>query len=318
MDKFNYCIKASRVSSGKSKANSSCSYGSKRSCNSCSLLTKQEKQKLLQQAQLKHLFNLGSSSSSNNGVIKCNNSSNNNVKRSSSLMVVSNKYVSKRKCEPFQRISASSLVRYLSINNQINVSSLSTSENQSNNVSSNVSMYITHKCVLFDLRSLDEYDMYHIRTAYNYPCVNIARDRFPTEMLLNKNKPNTYIIIYHTNEKSGIEYATHLYDKGFDNIYYLTGGIENFIRKYPEHIEGEYKEYLITLKREAQRIQRETLLLRQGKRESKYHPCYRHKLILNNSTNNTKRSNRLNKSSSVDVIGLIPSEKNFILSLRHI
>jgi rhodanese-related sulfurtransferase len=240
------------------------------------LLTKQEKQKLLQQAQLKHLFNLGNSS---NGVIKCNNSSNSNsnVKRSSSLMIVSNKLISKRKCEPFQRISASSLVRYLSINNQINVSSLSTSENQSNNVSSNVSMYITHKCVLFDLRSLDEYDMYHIRTAYNYHCVNIARDRFPTEMLLNKNKPNTNIIIYHTNEKSGIEYATHLYDKGFDNIYYLTGGIENFIKKYPEHIEGEYKEYLITLKCEARRIQRETLLLRQGKRESKYHPCYKHK-----------------------------------------
>ena len=315
MDKFNYYIKASRVSSGKSKANSSCSYGSKRSCNSCSLLTKQEKQKLLQQAQLKHLFNLGNSS---NGVIKCNNSSNSNsnVKRSSSLM--SNKLISKRKCEPFQRISASSLVRYLSINNQINVSSLSTSENQSNNVSSNVSMYITHKCVLFDLRSLDEYDMYHIRTAYNYHCVNIARDRFPTEMLLNKNKPNTNIIIYHTNEKSGIEYATHLYDKGFDNIYYLTGGIENFIKKYPEHIEGEYKEYLITLKREARRIQRETLLLRQGKRESKYHPCYKHKLKLIDSTNNIKRSNRLNKSSSVDVSGLIPSEKNFILSLRHI
>ena len=303
------------MSSGKSKANSSCSYGSKRSCNSCSLLTKQEKQKLLQQAQLKHLFNLGNSS---NGVIKCNNSSNSNsnVKRSSSLM--SNKLISKRKCEPFQRISASSLVRYLSINNQINVSSLSTSENQSNNVSSNVSMYITHKCVLFDLRSLDEYDMYHIRTAYNYHCVNIARDRFPTEMLLNKNKPNTNIIIYHTNEKSGIEYATHLYDKGFDNIYYLTGGIENFIKKYPEHIEGEYKEYLITLKREARRIQRETLLLRQGKRESKYHPCYKHKLKLIDSTNNIKRSNRLNKSSSVDVSGLIPSEKNFILSLRHI
>ena len=317
MDKFNYYIKASRVSSGKSKANSSCSYGSKRSCNSCSLLTKQEKQKLLQQAQLKHLFNLGNSS---NGVIKCNNSSNSNsnVKRSSSLMIVSNKLISKRKCEPFQRISASSLVRYLSINNQINVSSLSTSENQSNNVSSNVSMYITHKCVLFDLRSLDEYDMYHIRTAYNYHCVNIARDRFPTEMLLNKNKPNTNIIIYHTNEKSGIEYATHLYDKGFDNIYYLTGGIENFIKKYPEHIEGEYKEYLITLKREARRIQRETLLLRQGKRESKYHPCYKHKLKLIDSTNNIKRSNRLNKSSSVDVSGLIPSEKNFILSLRHI
>ena len=315
MDKVNYCVKASRVSSGKSKANSSCSYGSKRSCNSCSLLTKQEKQKLMQQAQLKHLFNLGSSSSS--GVIKCNN----NVKRSSSpMMIVSNKLISKRKCEPFQRISASSLVRYLSINNSINVSSLSTTENVSHNVSSNVSMYITHKCVLFDLRSLDEYDMYHIRSAYNYHCVNIARDRFPTEMLLNKNKPNTYIIIYHTNEKSGIEYATHLYDKGFDNVYYLTGGIENFVKKYPEHIEGEYKEYLIMLKREAKRIQRETELLRQGKRESKYHPCYRHKLInhIDSTNNSIKRSNRLNKSSSVDVIGLIPSEKNFILSLRHI
>ena len=308
MDKYNHCykenysIKVSRRSSGKSNSLSSFKSASS---NNNTLLTKQEKQKLLHQSQLKHLFNLGTN---NNNILKRNN-----LHRSSPTLL-SNKLISKRKAEPFHRISASSLIHYLSIHSPI-VSS--TSDNQSNSNSSNISTYRKHKCILFDLRSPAEYDMYHIRSAYNYHCVNIARDRFPHEMLLNKNKANTLIVIYHNNEKSGIEYANHLYDKGFDNVYYLTGGIETFIKKHPEHIEGEYKEYLISLKREVKRIERETELLRQGKRESKYHPCYRHKLKLEQVDNDNIRR-KLSKSSSVDVIGLIPSEKNFILSLRHI
>ena len=160
--------------------------------------------------------------------------------------------------------------------------------------------------------------MYHVRGARNYHCINIARDRFPEELLLNKNKASTFIVLYHLNEKNGIEYANHLYDKGFDNIYYLTGGVENFVKKYPEYSEGEYKEYLISLKREAKRIERENELLRQGKRESKYHPCYGRRIRLEQAGEDDNSRRKLSKSTSVDVIGLIPSEKNFILSLRQI
>ena len=308
MDKHNhcyndvYCKKVSRLSSGKSSSSSFKTSSNRATGNT--LLNKQEKLKLSKQSQLKHLFNL----SNNNNLLKHNNP------QHSAPTLLSNKLVSKRKSEPFHRISATTLVHYLSVHNPV-VSS--TPENQSSN-SSSISTYLAHTCIIFDLRSQAEYDMYHIRSARNYHCINIARDRFPEELLLNKNKASTFIVLYHLNEKNGIEYANHLYDKGYDNIYYLTGGVENFVKKYPEYSEGEYKEYLISLKREAKRIERENELLRQGKRESKYHPCYGCRIKLEQAGEDDNSRRKLSKSTSVDVIGLIPSEKNFILSLRQI
>lgn len=53
-----------------------------------------------------------------------------------------------------------------------------------------------------------------------------------------KNKPNKLIIVYHEDDKSGATYATVLYEKGFDNIYLLTGGIEEFYQKKPTLVTG--------------------------------------------------------------------------------
>jgi hypothetical protein len=43
--------------------------------------------------------------------------------------------------------------------------------------------------------------------------------------LTYKNKENKIIIVYHFDEKHGIDYAKELHEKGFDNIYLLSGGI---------------------------------------------------------------------------------------------
>jgi centrosomal protein CEP41 len=72
----------------------------------------------------------------------------------------------------------------------------------------------------------------------------IARDRFPQQMHLlvrsadQKNKPNKLIIIYHEDDKSGIQVASVLFEKGFDNIYLLTGGIEEFYQKHSSLVLG--------------------------------------------------------------------------------
>lgn len=56
--------------------------------------------------------------------------------------------------------------------------------------------------------------------------------------LTEKNKANKLIIVYHEDDKNGATYATVLYEKGFDNIYLLTGGIEEFYQKKPSFVTG--------------------------------------------------------------------------------
>jgi centrosomal protein CEP41 len=46
------------------------------------------------------------------------------------------------------------------------------------------------------------------------------------------------IIVYHEDDKNGATFATVLYEKGFDNIYLLTGGVEEFYQKKPSYVTG--------------------------------------------------------------------------------
>ena len=47
------------------------------------------------------------------------------------------------------------------------------------------------------------------------------------------------IVVYHTDERNGIPIAKLFYDKGFDNIFLVSGGIEEFVAQFPEFCEGE-------------------------------------------------------------------------------
>lgn len=44
--------------------------------------------------------------------------------------------------------------------------------------------------------------------------------------------------MYHDDDKTGASYAAVLFEKGFDNIYLVEGGIENFYQKKPELVKG--------------------------------------------------------------------------------
>ena len=52
------------------------------------------------------------------------------------------------------------------------------------------------------------------------------------------------IIVYHTEEKKGIPHITVLFEKGFDNIFQLTGGQDEFQTSYPEIVEGQNIPYI--------------------------------------------------------------------------
>ena len=46
-------------------------------------------------------------------------------------------------------------------------------------------------------------------------------------------------MIYLSDERKGVEYAKLFTEKGFDNIYLLSGGFEEFAEKYPKLLEGK-------------------------------------------------------------------------------
>lgn len=109
---------------------------------------------------------------------------------------------------------------------------------------------------MLDLREKPDYDNFHIKEAMSFPGPNISRDKFPPEIfsfvslviIWQKNKEDKLIIIYSSDEKSSITYAQLLTQKGYDNIYMLSGGIEEFVKVYPEKCDGTMVQQLIMAK----------------------------------------------------------------------
>lgn len=92
--------------------------------------------------------------------------------------------------------------------------------------------------LLLDLRPEEDYAKYHIRESVNFPASLIPRDKYPQQMYLLKNKPNKLIIVIHEDERLGVQFAACLYQKGFDNVYLVTGGMEEFYQKHPDWVQG--------------------------------------------------------------------------------
>jgi len=102
--------------------------------------------------------------------------------------------------------------------------------------------------LILDLREDCDYGRIHIKDAVNFPAFNISRDKFSSQMIMMKNKPGKMIILYHNDERNGIPYANNFYQKGYDNVYFLSGGIEEFAKNYPDYLEGPEKEKYINMK----------------------------------------------------------------------
>jgi centrosomal protein CEP41 len=46
-------------------------------------------------------------------------------------------------------------------------------------------------------------------------------------------------VVYIEDEHKGVEFAKLFFEKGFDNIYLLSGGFESFAANYSELLEGK-------------------------------------------------------------------------------
>ena len=92
--------------------------------------------------------------------------------------------------------------------------------------------------LLIDLRDPEEYNLWRIKESINFPAPNIARDKMIPELFRFKNQQDKLIVVYMFDERQGTQYAQMMTEKGFENLYLLSGGCEDFLEKYSELCEG--------------------------------------------------------------------------------
>lgn len=93
--------------------------------------------------------------------------------------------------------------------------------------------------LLLDLRDPEDYELWRIKESINFPAPNIARDKMIPELYRFKNAPDKLIIIYMNDERQGTQYAQILAEKGYENVFLLSGGIESFLEDHHDFVEGK-------------------------------------------------------------------------------
>lgn len=92
-----------------------------------------------------------------------------------------------------------------------------------------------------------EFNEFHIVGSVSFPHGWINRYNHFQALCRFKNLDDKVIIVTSDNERHGTAVAKVLTEKGFNNIYLLTGGVQQFFIDYPELIEGQeipdYQQY---------------------------------------------------------------------------
>ncbi|CAF1055100.1 unnamed protein product [Adineta steineri] len=89
--------------------------------------------------------------------------------------------------------------------------------------------------LLVDLRDIDEFNKNHIVSAHHYPAAMLSRcsNNESKELLLYKNHKGKIIVLYDEDEHLAPRSATIMTERGYNNIFVLTGGIRYAVRKFP-------------------------------------------------------------------------------------
>ena len=245
---------------------------------------------------------------------------------------MSDQLISKLKSELFKRVKGSTIIKLIkaakenqtesiynlgnneqNINNQNaeeqkddNKSVVSNQTNKSNITNVTAVTYATEMLgnlseidfIILDLREECEYERVHVLEAISFPAVNISRDKFTQQLIMMKNKPGKMIIMYHTDERNGIPYANNFFQKGYDNVYFLSGGIEEFEKYHPEYLDGPEKDKYINMKKERENQAKLAEEKKLGK-SSQYHLCGQMK---NESVSTTKSTFGKTNSKNISTL----------------
>lgn len=102
--------------------------------------------------------------------------------------------------------------------------------------------------LLLDIRDRDEYNQCHIISALSYPIAMLSRsvNNETQEMLAYKNQPGKIIVVYDDDEKLAPRAASTLVQRGYDNLFMLSGGLKLAVKKFPEGlVAGEIPAHLL-------------------------------------------------------------------------
>ncbi|XP_056307967.1 centrosomal protein of 41 kDa [Danio aesculapii] len=90
--------------------------------------------------------------------------------------------------------------------------------------------------LLLDVRDRELYDQCHIVSAFSYPIATLSRTMNPytKEVLDYKNASGKIIIVYDEDERIASQAATTMCERGFENLFMLSGGLKVVAQKFPE------------------------------------------------------------------------------------
>ena len=93
--------------------------------------------------------------------------------------------------------------------------------------------------LILDVREEHIFADHHLMQAKSFPSAYLKRDQLHPEVYRFKNKEDSLIILYCDDERVSKDCAKIMVDRGIDNVYLLTGGIQDFLIDYPSFIEGK-------------------------------------------------------------------------------
>ncbi|XP_016821799.1 centrosomal protein of 41 kDa isoform X2 [Cricetulus griseus] len=90
--------------------------------------------------------------------------------------------------------------------------------------------------LLLDVRDRDSYQQCHVVGAYSYPIATLSRTMNPysNDILEYKNAHGKIIILYDEDERLASQAATTMCERGFENLFMLSGGLKVLAQKFPE------------------------------------------------------------------------------------
>lgn len=92
--------------------------------------------------------------------------------------------------------------------------------------------------LILDVREIGEFNVCHLLQARSFPYAMLRRDQYIPEIYQFRNKPETLIIVYCEDERVSRDAAKLFVDRGIDNIFVLTGGMNEFAYDFPAFVEG--------------------------------------------------------------------------------
>jgi rhodanese-related sulfurtransferase len=92
--------------------------------------------------------------------------------------------------------------------------------------------------LIYDTREVDQFRVNHIIQARSYPLTMMKRDNVHPELYKYRNKPETLIVLYCDDERTSREAAKLLVDRGIDNVFLLTSGLNEFAYAHSSFVEG--------------------------------------------------------------------------------